>query len=94
MVREPKQKKKKKRATYLGENDSHGQLLTVRCHISQHHDPGQPQASAALAEVGDHFGRAATIDDYLGQLRKKKQNGDVLYSVRDLVSVLERLCVH
>ena len=36
--------------THLGENDGHGEVLALSRHVSQHHDPRQPQASLAVTQ--------------------------------------------
>lgn len=57
------------RDQHLGEDDSHGQVLAVSRHISQHHDPRQPQVSTGLAQEVDHSCHASTVHDHLGQLQ-------------------------
>lgn len=58
---------------HLGENDSLGQVFTIRCHISQHHDPRQPQVATAAAQVVHHCREPTEVHDDLGQLEEHRR---------------------
>lgn len=64
--------------THLGEDDSHGEVLTVRCHVSQHHDARQSLTSATIAQTVDHSSQTTTVYNQLGQLEPHTIANDLM----------------
>lgn len=57
----------------LGHDNGHGEVLGMRCDVTEHHNSGQTDVTTRVANVVDHCGHSARVHYQLSQLNTRTQ---------------------